>query len=293
MSPNRRDVLQRLVACLWGVPVALSACGGSGSGSGGPGEGDAAPDAGSTQDAAPTPSPDAAVLPPSPDAGDAAPPPPIPDAVIDPGDTLTPERLAVLAAVFDALIPGDEASPGAALAQAAEYLRALLAAFDGPSPRIFAGGPYSGRHGGLDGFSTFVPLTRVEEIAWRMRIEGSQGRPEREFNGPYEGFRARYARGLDTLADKARTQFGQAFETLTVDVRRTMLRGGDAEFLAMAYEHAVEGTYGDPVYGGNFQMRGWAAIDFEGDRQPIGYSADEMLDPTLGPQPSRGANGGR
>ena len=42
-------------------------------------------------------------------------------------------------------------------------------------PRIWAGGPTSGRHGGADGFGRFHRLTPLDELAWRMRIEGSQG----------------------------------------------------------------------------------------------------------------------
>ena len=62
-----------------------------------------------------------------------------------------------------------------------------------------------------------------------------------------------------------------------------MLQRRDAEFREDSlYEHAVEGTYGDPVYGGNFAELGWAAIDYEGDRQPIGYSARQMAHPEEG-----------
>jgi hypothetical protein len=50
----------------------------------------------------------------------------------------------------------------------------------------------------------------------------------------------------------------------------------------MAYNHAVEGTYGDPIYGGNFEMKGWKVIDFEGDRQPVGFTVRQMLHPEDG-----------
>ncbi len=61
--------------------------------------------------------------------------------------------------------------------------------------------------------------------------------------------------------------------------RRQLLLAADEAFVQTLYEHAVEGTYGDPVYGGNFELRGWAAIGYEGDRHPLGYSAEQMVKP--------------
>jgi len=201
---------------------------------------------------------------------------------VPPGATLAPGRYAALAALFDALIPGDPASPGATETGAAWYLDQLLGAFRTDPPRIFAGGPYSGRHGGLDGFSRFLPLTRVEEIRWRTFIEGSQGLPEREFNGPVTGLVERYEAGLAALDLAAQDAGGERFALLDTAARRQLLPGLDPGLLKLAYEHAVEGTFGDPVYGGNRDGRGWAAIDYEGDRQPRGFSARQLLHPEEG-----------
>ena len=198
------------------------------------------------------------------------------------GTKLSPERFATLTAMMDALVPGDETSPGATLARAPWYFDQLLGAFDVDPPRIFAGGPYSGRHGGPDDFSTFQRLTRVEEIRWRTFIEGSQGIPERSFNGPVVGLQERYDSGLDALDRLAQERSGARFATLSLDDRRALLMTADEAFVAEAYAHAVEGTYGDPVYGGNFELRGWAAIGYEGDRQPIGYTARQMSHPEEG-----------
>jgi hypothetical protein len=195
------------------------------------------------------------------------------------GTTLDPAHYALLAATMDAFIPGDDTSPGATLAHAAWYVDQLLGAFNTSPPRIFAGGPYSGRHGGLDGFSQFQPLTRVEEIRWRTAIEGSQGIPAREFNGPVVGLVERYRTGLDALKLSAEDTLGASFTALQLDDRRSVLLSADLAFVNLAYGHAVEGTFGDPVYGGNFERRGWTAIRYEGDRQPIGYTAHQMAHP--------------
>ncbi|MFO0589700.1 MAG: gluconate 2-dehydrogenase subunit 3 family protein [Polyangiaceae bacterium] len=201
---------------------------------------------------------------------------------IPPDPTLSPARYAMLAALMDVIIPGDEGSPGATIARAAYYVDRLLGAFRSDPPLIFAGGPNSGRHGGVDDFSSFLRLTRVEEIRWRTFIEGSHGMPEREWNGPVKGLVDKYEEGLDAADKVARDQLGVGLADAPFDDRKHLLGSLDKDFVAMVYEHAVEGTYGDPVYGGNYQMAGWKAIDYEGDRQPIGFSAHEMAHPEEG-----------
>jgi hypothetical protein len=195
---------------------------------------------------------------------------------------LAPERFATLAATMDAFIPGDAASPGATIAGAAVYLDLLLGAFDVDPPRIFAGGPYSGRHGGEADFARFQPLTRVEELGWRTYLEGSHGRPERMWNGPVKGLQEIYSNGLDALDAAARDANGAPFWAMPLDARRSLLLGADKAFVDLVYGHAVEGTYGDPVYGGNVAEAGWRAIAYEGDRQPEGYTAREMAHPEEG-----------
>jgi len=217
------------------------------------------------------------------------------DVSVTPARTLSPARFLALSALVDALIP-DDGTPGAAKAGAADYVDGMLGAFASDVPRIFAGGPYSGRHGGLDGFSTFVPLTRVEELAWRIRIEGTKGVAERQFarldvggtaaGGELPGFLAKYEAGLDDLDAQAVAQGYANFADMPVGDRRALLQSGDASMdVRMAFEHAVEGTYGDPVYGGNRDLVGWKAISYEGDRQPVGYTARQMSNPeALGPE---------
>src|SRR6187455_2334210 len=101
---------------------------------------------------------------------------------------------------MDRLIPPDDVgAPGAKAAGAADYVDGLLGAFLVDPPRIWAGGPFSGRHGGEAGFEQFLELGAVEELAWRTRIEGSQGRTEREFNGPVVGLQERYVTGIAAL----------------------------------------------------------------------------------------------
>jgi hypothetical protein len=175
----------------------------------------------------------------------------------------------VVAAACDRLIPADPelGSPGARAAGVADYIDTFLGAFHFDPPRIWAGGPFSGRHGGKAGFGSWTVLRPVDELAWRTRLEGSRGRPEREFNGPVVGLQQRYRSGLEAL--------GSDFASVPPDEQDRRLDGAPA-FKALLYEHACEGMYGDPVYGGNRGSAGWQAIDFVGDVQPRGYTDVEV-----------------
>ncbi len=177
---------------------------------------------------------------------------------------------ATLRAACAQMLPSEEGRPGAEEAGVADYIDTLLGAFTFEPPRIWAGGPTSGRLGGDARFASFHPLTRLDELAWRMRIEGSQGRPEREFNGPVVGWQERYRTGLAALGDD--------FTAVDGKEQRRRLRA-DEEFRMLLWQHCCEGMYGAPEYGGNRNGIAWAAIGRLGDVQPRGYSDAEVSGP--------------
>jgi hypothetical protein len=148
-----------------------------------------------------------------------------------------------------------------------DYVDGLLDAFAVDPPRIWAGGPFSGRAGGAASFEHFSELSRLETLAWRTRIEGSLGIPERERLGPVVGWQARYRAGLAAL--------GEDFPTLGPGEQDARL-DAHAEFRDLLYEHVVEGAYAAPEYLGNRDLAGWRAIDFPGDVQPRGYTDAEV-----------------
>jgi hypothetical protein len=174
---------------------------------------------------------------------------------------------AVLAAACERLIPPFGEHPGATALGVVDYIDGLLGAFAVDPPRIWAGGPFSGRHGGDASFSSFLRLSPTEELAWRIRIEGSRGIPEREFNGPVRGWQERYRDGITAL--------GSDFPTLSPEAQDARL-DRDPEFKKLLYEHACEGAYAAPEYGGNRDLKGWEAIAFPGDIQPRGYTDEEV-----------------
>ena len=157
-------------------------------------------------------------------------------------------------------------------AGAADYIDGLLGAFTVDPPRIWAGGPSSGRFGGPAGYGVFHRLGPLDELAWRTRIEGSQGIPEREFNGPVVGYQEVYRKGLAALGDD--------FCDAPPDERDTRLRLRDnRRFTNLVFQHCCEGTYGAPEYGGNRDQCGWMSIGFAGDVQPWGWTDAEVAEP--------------
>jgi len=183
---------------------------------------------------------------------------------------LSDHEYQVLSAACARLIPSHlpgESDPGALEAGVPDYIDTLLGAFSFDPPRIWAGGPTSGRHGGEARFGSFVHLDRIDELAWRTRIEGSRGVAEREFNGPVEGLQQQYRAGLASL--------GEDFCELSAEEQEERLRL-HSEFTDLLYEHCCEGMYGAPEYGGNRDLVSWKAIGFEGDVQPAGYSDAEV-----------------
>ena len=173
-----------------------------------------------------------------------------------------------LSAAVDRLIPPDDLGcPGAAAAGVPDYIDTFLGAFTFDPPRIFAGGPFSGRWGGEPGFDKWLPLGRMEELAWRTRIEGSNGQAEREFNGAIVGLQQVYRDGLAAL--------GADFADVDGDEQDRRL-DTVPEFKTLLYQHSCEGMYGDPVYGGNRDQMGWKMIGWLGDIQPRGYTKEEV-----------------
>lgn len=180
---------------------------------------------------------------------------------------LTPRQYAILEAVCARLVPANDAAPDGAQLGAVDYIDTLLGAFTFTPPRIWAGGPFSGRFGGEASFSDFEDLSPAEELAWRTRIEGSKGIGERERLGPVTGLQEIYARGLAELGDD--------FLSLNPAAQDERLQKA-VDFTRVVYEHVCEGLYGAPEYGGNRGLAGWHYLNYEGDVQPRGFTDAEV-----------------
>jgi hypothetical protein len=195
------------------------------------------------------------------------------------GRFLRAHELATLRALTARLVPGppEDPDPGAVEARAAEAIDLLLGAFRVRPPLIHAGGPFSGRAGGgRDDFKRFVELDRQAALGWRIRLEGSRGRREREFAGPVRGLQQVYRDGLAHLDARARGALGGDFASAPAAAQDAILSDLDddrvQELVGVAFANTLEAVYGPPEYGGNHGLVGWRYTDWPGDTQPRGFT---------------------
>jgi hypothetical protein len=221
---------------------------------------------------------------------------------------LDEHQYATVEALSWRLIPGPkddptETDPGAREANAIAYIDLFLGAFNA-GERIWGDGPFSGRagpppwpFGGApplpypDDFARTSPLSAVDVLSWRTLLEGTKGLPERKWadvaaGGHYVGLQEQYVQGVKDL-DAAATQMfpgAKDFKSLTPTQQDILIARPDITvgFPSLVFQHAAEGMYGAPEYGGNAGLVGWKYIKFPGDAQPRGYTAEQMIAPDSG-----------
>ncbi len=97
-----------------------------------------------------------------------------------------------------------------------------------------------------------------------------------------------YVNGIAALDDSARKQGAADFLHLSAPAKDAVLAknpasaglpSGYAGFTDLLFEHAAEGMYSVPEYGGNADLAGWRDIGFPGDVQPRGYTDVEVSAP--------------
>jgi Gluconate 2-dehydrogenase subunit 3 len=193
------------------------------------------------------------------------------------------ERRA-LGALCDVVLPADTA-PGASQLGAVAYIERLLTAFDaGGVPTIHTGGPYSGRTPFLDGsgnpssnypgndFGTWLPLTRVAEAGWRLRLFGSSGVPGGGPNDAVIGATVGLRDQVKTLLDTAMQSSSAPLETLDPATLKQVFTNLDQSSQSVLISLVSQACFGPPEYGGNAGLGGWQIANFEGDVQPLGFS---------------------
>ena len=202
------------------------------------------------------------------------------------GRFLTADELDTLRAVAGRFIPGppDDPDPGAVEAGAAEAIDLYLAAFKVDPPLIHAGGPFSDRAGAAhDDFADFVPLDALAELGWRIRLEGSQGKPEREFAGPVTGLQEIYRAGLAHLDERAGGNFASLPGPAQDLILRDQTDSAVQDFVGVALADVLDATYGPPEYGGNRDLVGWSVNHWPGDTQPRGFTPEQVSNPDAQP----------
>jgi gluconate 2-dehydrogenase gamma chain len=103
---------------------------------------------------------------------------------------------------------------------------------------------------------------------------------DRALGGALADFRDMYRSGLAGVDAYARSRNGAPFAQLSAadqdavlgDLERnaaTGFAGGSAPFFNLVLAHTVQGTFGDPFYGGNRNFAGWDLIGYPGVRLAV------------------------
>ena len=87
--------------------------------------------------------------------------------------------------------------------------------------------------------------------------------------------RQAYTIGLAALEAAAQTEHNRRFIELSSAQQDALLRAiEDTPFFALLRTHTIQGTFCDPVYGGNANFAGWDLIGYPGVR--LAVSADDQ-----------------
>lgn len=208
----------------------------------------------------------------------------------------TDEERGALAVLADYVLPPDDVPGGAALG-AVEYIETLLTAFEYDPPRIYADGPFSNRNpiplpDGTPSnvypenrFAQFLPLSREQEIGWRLQLYGSAGvsggGPNDAVTGPIVGWRDVFRNGLAQAAMLAGGPVANLDDLAVGNLWAEL----DANFVTILVSRVIEAAFGAPEYGGNRNLAGWQMIHFEGDTLPFGFAPYDQTTGTYRERP--------
>ncbi|PLR81263.1 gluconate 2-dehydrogenase subunit 3 family protein [Bacillus sp. V33-4] len=139
--------------------------------------------------------------------------------------------------------------------------------------------------------SRFIPS---EENSPGAKEAGAVIFIDRSLSGFYSHLQTFYRKGLAIFEQFCEKKFGKEFIELSSEQQDSVLLDIDnlraelatavseieedelllVQFFSVVYEHTIEGTFGDPIYGGNRDGVGWKMIGFPGAQW--GYSPEQM-----------------
>jgi predicted TIM-barrel enzyme len=149
------------------------------------------------------------------------------------------EEARIVEAISARLIPGNPSNPGAKEARAVIYIDRALAGFFNHLQTFYR-----------EGIADFDRASRSRYGSAFLELNESQ---QDEFLRSVEG-------ALEQQSVEGALRDGQA--------------GRFSQFFAVVYQHTLEGTFGDPIYGGNRDAIGWKMVGFPGAQWS--YAAEQM-----------------
>jgi gluconate 2-dehydrogenase gamma chain len=112
---------------------------------------------------------------------------------------------------------------------------------------------------------------------------------DRALGGALSPSRQTYTSGLAALDRYARRSRGKAFTELSASEQDALLTevesgtatgftGSSAAFFSLVLNHTLQGTFGDPYYGGNAGFVGWDLVGYPGVRTMVTASEQQQLE---------------
>jgi predicted TIM-barrel enzyme len=149
------------------------------------------------------------------------------------------EEAGIIEAISARIIPGNPSNPGAKEAEAVIYIDRALAGFFNHLQTFYREGIAELDRASRSRFeSAFLDLNESQQDEFLRSIEGT----------------------LEQQSVEGALRDGQA--------------GRLSQFFAVVYQHILEGTFGDPIYGGNRDAIGWKMVGFPGAQWS--YTAEQM-----------------
>ena len=112
---------------------------------------------------------------------------------------------------------------------------------------------------------------------------GAHAYIDRALGGWLAASRDDYTSGLAAVDAAARARGGQPFADLPPAEQDAVLRAlEETPFFALVRTHTIQGTFCDPVYGGNANFAGWDLIGYPGVRLNV-TAADQRMNAAAAP----------
>jgi gluconate 2-dehydrogenase gamma chain len=159
--------------------------------------------------------------------------------VREPLRALTADEADLLDRIAELLVPSDEHGPGATEAMAVRYIDRALA-------------------GAL----------AAQREAYRTGLEALQRYARQTRGAPF--LQLSETRQISLLID---------VETGTATGANVGFAGSSAQFFALVRGHVMQGTFGDPHYGGNDGFVGWDLLGYPGVRTVVTPAEQRLLSP--------------
>jgi gluconate 2-dehydrogenase gamma chain len=174
---------------------------------------------------------------------------------------LTPTEHAFVVAAVDTLIPADELSPSGSACGVDIFIDRQMASAWAGGAKMYRSGPF---HKGKPEQGYQLALTPREYFATGVIATN-------------EYTRKTYGKDFDRLAEADRVATLTAMQSGKAEFKNFSARG----FFNQLHTLAIQGFFGDPIYGGNKNAVSWKMLGFPGLPATYAHVVDEYKDKKL------------